>query len=85
MKLLLLCVVTLWSTLLFASDGKVLADQLGLSAGSKAIKQWERVFEKPKKMARMGIDKLSDAEVEVLKEYLIGHAADSDQPAAAGL
>ena len=72
-------------SLAFAASGKELAQQLGLSAGSKAIAQWEKVFKKENKMAKLGIDKLSDGDKESLKTYLIGHAADSDQPEAAGL
>lgn len=72
-------------SLSFAASGKDLAKSMGLSAGSKAIKQWEKVFSKPKKMAKLGIDKLSDGDKEALKKYLIGHAADSDHPEAAGL
>jgi hypothetical protein len=72
-------------SLAYAASGKELAQGLGLSAGSKAIAQWEKVFEKAKKMEKLGIDKLSDADKETLKKYLIGHAADSDQPEAAGL
>lgn len=71
-------------TLSFAS-GKDLAKSLGLNPSSKAIKQWERVFDKDGKMEKYGINKLSDADKEVLKKYLMNHAADSDQPAAAGI
>jgi hypothetical protein len=81
-KLFLLLFITV--TLSFA-DGKDLAKSLGLNPSSKAIKQWERVFEKEDKMAKLGIDKLSGSDKEALKKYLIKHAADSDQPAAAGI
>ncbi len=81
----IIVLVVLCTSLVFGASGKELATSLGLSAGSKAIKQWEKVFNKPKKMAKLGIDALSDGDKEALKKYLIGHAADSDQPEAAGL
>lgn len=71
-------------TLSFA-DGKDLAKSLGLNPSSKAIKQWERVFSKESKMAKYGIERLSDSDKEILKKYLMNHAADSDHPAAAGI
>ncbi|NQY21379.1 MAG: hypothetical protein HRT40_08715 [Campylobacteraceae bacterium] len=70
---------------LFSADGKTLAKNLGLSASSKASTQWNRVFKKAKKMAKYGIDKLSDADKGILKAYLVSHAADSDSPEAAGM
>ncbi len=76
--------LSVFATFAFAG-GKELAKQLGLSASSKAIKQWERVFEKEKKMEKYGIDKLSDSDKEVLKQYLTTHAADSEHPEAAGM
>lgn len=75
----------LFSLSMFASSGSELAKKYNLSANEKAMKQWERVFKKDRKMKKLGIDKLSDEDKKVLKEYLIKHAADSDQPAAAGL
>jgi len=71
-------------TLAFA-DGKDLAKSLNLDPSSKAIKQWEKIFESGEKMGKMGIDKLSDADKAALKKYLTSHAADSDHPAAAGI
>jgi hypothetical protein len=86
MKLVTIVIALILSvSLAFAASGEKVASDLGLNAGSKAIKQWERVFQKPKKMAKYGIDKLSDGDKEALKSYLVGHAADSDHPAAAGL
>ncbi|OHE05113.1 MAG: hypothetical protein A2329_00415 [Sulfurimonas sp. RIFOXYB2_FULL_37_5] len=81
-KLLLLLFITV--TLSFA-DGKDLAKSLKLDPSSKAIKQWEKIFESSEKMGKMGIDKLSDADKAELKKYLTSHAADSDHPAAAGI
>lgn len=73
------------SVSLYAAGGKDLAKSLKLDASSKAIKQWERIFENDGKMASMGIDKLNNADKEALKSYLTSHAADSDHPEAAGL
>ncbi|MBS4067172.1 MAG: hypothetical protein WC279_11225 [Sulfurimonas sp.] len=81
-KLLLLLFITV--TLSFA-DGKDLAKSLKLDPSSKAIKQWEKIFESSEKMGKIGIDKLSDADKAELKKYLTSHAADSDHPAAAGI
>jgi len=67
------------------AGGKEIATGLGLNASSKAIKQWEKVFKKEKKMKKLGIDKLSDADKNALKKYLTNHAADSDHPEAAGM
>ena len=67
------------------ADVIALAKSLNLSAGSKAIIQWEKVFESERKMKRYKIDKLTDKEKEALKEYLIEHAIDSDQPTIAGI
>lgn len=69
----------------YGAAGEELAARLGIDPSSRAIKQWERVFDTPRKMARYGIDKLSEQETELLKEYLLDHAADSDRPIAAGL
>jgi len=67
------------------ASGKDIAVKLGLNASSKAIKQWEKVFKKDRKMKKLGIDTLSDSDKNVLKEYLTNHAADSDHPEAAGM
>jgi len=77
--------LSLFASLSFSSTGKELAVKLHLSAGSKAIRQWQRVFKKERKMKRYGINKLSPSDKEALKEYLVNHAADSDHPEAAGL
>lgn len=76
--------LALFVTLTFAG-GKEISTKLGLSPSSKAIKQWERVFIKEKKMIKLGIYKLSDSDKKALKKYLIKHAADSDHPEAAGI
>jgi hypothetical protein len=62
-----------------------IAKSLNLSAGSKAIVQWERVFNSTRKMKRYRISQLNDDEKNALKEYLINHAIDSDQPTIAGV
>jgi len=67
------------------SYAAALAQKLQLSAGSKAIVQWERIFQSDKKMKRYHIDTLSKEEREILKEYLINHAIDSDKPTIAGI
>jgi hypothetical protein len=61
-----------------------LAKSLHLSAGSKAIIQWERVFKSSRKMKKYKIDTLSQKKKNMLKAYLINHAIDSDQPTIAG-
>lgn len=73
--------------ILYANNMQVLslAQSLHLSAGSKAIIQWERVFNSEKKMKRYKINTLTTAEKNSLKEYLIRHAIDSDQPTIAGV
>jgi len=67
------------------ASGKDIAVNLGLNASSKAITQWEKVFNQTRKMKKLGIDTLSDLDKNVLKKYLINHAADSDHPEAAGM
>ncbi|NPA66504.1 MAG: hypothetical protein GXO11_06445 [Epsilonproteobacteria bacterium] len=66
-------------------EGERLAQKLGLDAASKAIIQWERVFECQRKMKRYHIDQLSKQEQKILKKYLIDHAIDSDHPTVAGV
>jgi len=85
MRKVILIFVLLFGISLFASSGKELAGKLGISASSKASSQWKRVFKKTRKMKKYGIDKLSDDDKTALKEYLINHAADSDNPEAAGI
>ena len=68
----------------FAASGKELASKLKLNAGDKAMKQWERMFSNPAKLAEIGADKLSAGDQAALKAYLVEFAADGDKPAAAG-
>ncbi|MEA3314229.1 MAG: hypothetical protein U9Q30_00035 [Campylobacterota bacterium] len=85
MKKLIAIIALFFTVNMFAAEGKALANQLSLSASSKASSQWNRVFKKERKMKKYGIDKLSDDEKVVLKDYLVNHAADSDTPEAAGM
>ncbi|MEK6658402.1 MAG: hypothetical protein AABY36_01815 [Campylobacterota bacterium] len=85
MKLIKISLMALLVTGVLFADGKDLAKSLSLDPSSKAIKQWEKIFESGEKMGKMGIDKLSDADKATLKKYLMSHAADSDHPAAAGI
>jgi hypothetical protein len=86
-KLFRLFVLFFFVTILNASESRAiaLAKSLHLSAGSKAIVQWERIFASPRKMKRYKIDQLSQEDREILKEYLIDHAIDSDKPTIAGI
>jgi hypothetical protein len=83
--IILLTIISLSTISLFATDGRTLAQELGLSASSKASTQWNRVFKKQRKMKKYGIDGLSDADKTALKIYLVNHAADSDSPEVAGM
>jgi len=85
MKWAIASLTILFMATLAVANGKILAQQLGIDPSSKAIRQWERVFKKERKMKRLGIDKLTDAQKDELKRYLIDHAADSDHPEAAGI
>jgi hypothetical protein len=67
------------------SHAESLANKLKISAASKAMIQWERVFKSPRKMKRYKIDTLNDDDKIILKRYLINHAIDSDQPTIAGV
>ena len=85
MKFLLL-IFTL-TPLIYASDYTTaqLTKSLNIFAGSKAIVQWERVFQSERKMKRYKINTLSSEDKDILKKYLIKHAIDSDQPIMAGV
>jgi len=85
-KILLILTFIFYSNLNANEDmARNLVYKLSLSAGSKAVKQWERIFTSMKKMKRYKIDQLDSNEREVLKDYLIDHAIDSDQPTVAGI
>ena len=74
----------LCGTFAYASPA-LIAKELHLVAGKKAIIQWERVFKSKRKMKKYGIDKLSKTQQIELKKYLLDHAADSDHPTVAGM
>ncbi len=59
--------------------------EMKLVPASKAIVQWERVFSSDRRKQKYGIDQLSPDVQELLKAYLIEHAADSSQPMVPGL
>jgi hypothetical protein len=84
LKIFLMLVLAFTSSYSREHKGAVIANELGLRAGSKAIIQWERIFKSPRKRKRFKIDQLSKEEQEALKEYLIRHAIDSDHPTVAG-
>lgn len=51
-----------------------------------ASRQWERFFSRNQHQRKRDIsDKVTEDELEIIKNYLINHAADSSQPEAAGL
>jgi mono/diheme cytochrome c family protein len=51
-----------------------------------AAAQWERFFDKNKHQRKKDISsQLSHSELNTVKEYLMEHAADSEQPEAVGL
>jgi hypothetical protein len=78
----------LFTAVLYANTeltGQRLANTLGINAASKAIMQWERVFKNQHKMKRYKINTLPKKDQEILKEYLINHAIDSDNPTVAGV
>ncbi|WP_345993562.1 hypothetical protein [Sulfurimonas sp. HSL-1716] len=70
---------------LSADSVEQLAADMNLLAGTKATTQWQRIFSSYKKQLQYGINNLNEIEKMRLKEYLIKHAADSDQPVIPGL
>ena len=51
-----------------------------------ASRQWERFFERNTHRRKKDItSEVTPGELELVKKYLIAHAADSDQPVAIGL
>ena len=86
MKLMKTAIIaSIMSSVLFAASGSDLAKKLHISPSSKAMVQWEGVFKSKRKMKKLQINTLSDSEKEILKKYLIEHAADSPEPIAAGM
>jgi len=84
-KLNILIFIIVISSISLHASALDIAKKLHLVAGKKAIIQWERVFKSDRKMKKYGIDKLSKKEQELLKNYLLDHAADSDHPTVAGM
>lgn len=77
----------LFASISFANNDAIadVCKELSLVPASKAIVQWERVFSSEKRKSKYGIDHLSPETQELLKAYLIMHAADSSQPMVPGL
>ena len=62
-----------------------LANELNLYAGTKASIQWERVFSSQRRLEKYKLNHLSPSILNSLENYLIHHAADSEQPIVPGL
>jgi len=75
----------LLNPLLFGSDMSQLSKELNLYAGSKAVIQWERVFSSQRHLKRYKLDTLPESLRHKLRNFLIEHAADSQQPIVPGL
>ncbi|QOP40642.1 hypothetical protein [Sulfurimonas marina] len=67
------------------SNIELLAKELNLYAGSKASIQWKRVFSSPRHLKRYKLENLDQHTRDQLEEYLINHAADSEQPIVPGI
>jgi len=70
---------------LSADEIQDLAQELNLYAGTKASIQWERVFSSQRRLEKYKLNYLSIKTQNALKNYLIKHAADSEQPIVPGL
>lgn len=56
------------------------------AATKYASKQWERFFQRNKHGRKKDIsDRVTQEELDQISDYLMSHAADSDQPEAVGL
>jgi hypothetical protein len=84
MKYSFLIVSLLFLNSLNAIEPKELVKKLALVPASKASVQWERIFKNKRKLKRYKLDKLTQEQRDILKKYLISHAADSDLPQYAG-
>ena len=62
-----------------------LAKKLQLVPGTKASIQWKRIFTSKPRRKRYGLDTLSEQQFQLLRRYLIEHAADSPKPIVPGL
>ncbi len=87
MNLLLPLIVSILFTVttIYADNISQLAQKLNLQPGTKASIQWKRVFSSPRHMKKYQVDSLSFETRIQLENYLIKHAADSDQPIVPGL
>jgi len=83
--LLLIVSILFTATTIYADHISQLAQKLNLQAGTKASIQWKRVFSSPRHMKKYQVDSLSLKTRTELENYLIKHAADSDQPIVPGL
>ncbi len=87
-KLVALCVLSI-TTGMYAGNLSLSPQQitkrLHLIPASKAIIQWERVFKSKQKLKKYKINTLNKEQKVQLKEYLLNHAIDSDQPTVAGV
>ena len=81
---ILMITTTIYADGSFMSPQQI-AKNKHLIPASKAGIQWERVFKSQRKLERYKIDMLSKEQKIQLKEYLINHAIDSDQPTVAGV
>ncbi|MEE8588171.1 MAG: hypothetical protein V3S80_02350 [Sulfurimonadaceae bacterium] len=83
----ILVLFSLFGSIIFANDDSIakVCKEMKIVPASKAIVQWERVFSSEKRKKRYHIDQLSPEVQELLKAYLIQHAADSSQPMVPGL
>ncbi|MBD3796846.1 MAG: hypothetical protein IE887_03735 [Campylobacterales bacterium] len=84
----LFCVFILTPLSSFAFEIKnieTLAKNLNLYGGEKATVQWRRVFSSQRHLQRYRLDVLDQETRNQLEEYLIKHAADSEQPIVPGI
>ena len=87
-KIVLLSALFVWfTTALTAQEEAVveLAKRLQLVPGTKASIQWKRIFRSESRRKRYGLDTLSKQQLQLLRRYLIEHAADSPKPIVPGL
>lgn len=97
--LLLFFCINVQSPMAYALDGETLfqtkcagchASSGGVAQSFSPVKyassQWERFFKRNKHQRKKDTSKeILPEEIELIKNYLINHAADSDRPIAAGL
>ena len=81
--LLLICIFIIVTV--DADEIQGLAQELKLYGGTKATVQWERVFSSQRRLEKYKLNNLSQETRTALKNYLIQHAADSEQPIVPGL